>query len=113
MIEDAGKKEKHTLPMIVEETLRSTESISTLGSDTLTLASLEADLFEDIRASIQKSSKTSNFQTFGSKAGQSSFGAHAHHCKSICCRMQDFNFRLLFTIPLCRLLLPHKYNHVS
>ncbi|OWM82377.1 hypothetical protein CDL15_Pgr001951 [Punica granatum] len=78
MIEDAGKKEKRTLPMILEETQRSTESISTLESDTLTIASLEAELFEDIRASIQKSSKTPNVQNSGSEAGQSSFDAHGH-----------------------------------
>ncbi|KAK4799310.1 hypothetical protein SAY86_024675 [Trapa natans] len=78
MIEN-GKKEKHKLPMILEETRRSMESISTLASDTLTLESLEADLFEDIRASIQKSTKTFNIQTFGGGTGQSSSRAHAHH----------------------------------
>lgn len=83
MIKNSEKKEMRTLPIILEETQRSTESISTLASDTLTLTSLEGELFEDIRASIQKSSKITNIQMFGSKAGQSSFGAYVHHCKSI------------------------------
>ncbi|KAK4767198.1 hypothetical protein SAY86_014948 [Trapa natans] len=71
MIKDAENKETHALPTILEETQRSTESISTFASDTLTLASFEGELFEDIRASIQKTSKTSRIQSFGGKAGQS------------------------------------------
>ncbi|POO01593.1 hypothetical protein TorRG33x02_023700 [Trema orientale] len=51
------KGEKQLLPGIEEEVHRSTDSISTLESDTLTLESNETNLFEDIRASIQKSSK--------------------------------------------------------
>ncbi|KAL5742871.1 hypothetical protein ACOSP7_029603 [Xanthoceras sorbifolium] len=54
------KSEKHVLPGIPEDIHRSTDSLSTIESDTLTMKSLEADLFEDIRASIQKSSKMSN-----------------------------------------------------
>ncbi|KAK4776071.1 hypothetical protein SAY87_024032 [Trapa incisa] len=71
MIKDAENKETHALPTILEETQRSTESISTFASDTLTLASFEGELFKDIRASIQKTSKTSRIQSFGGKAGQS------------------------------------------
>ncbi|KAI8013750.1 hypothetical protein LOK49_LG05G00619 [Camellia lanceoleosa] len=59
MIEGVDKGRKHFLPGIDEEICRSTDSLSTLESD-LTLESLEADLFEDIRASIQKSSKASH-----------------------------------------------------
>lgn len=52
------KGEKQLLPGIEEEVHRSTDSISTLESDTLTLESNETNLFEDITASIQKSSKS-------------------------------------------------------
>ncbi|KAL2485261.1 endochitinase A [Abeliophyllum distichum] len=57
MLKGAGKAEKHLLPGIEEDIRRSTESISTLESDSLTLESLEDDLFSDIRASIQRSSR--------------------------------------------------------
>ncbi|KAB2630789.1 hypothetical protein D8674_008308 [Pyrus ussuriensis x Pyrus communis] len=56
---DGDKTGKKMLPGIQEEIHRSTDSISTLGSDTLTLEGSEANLFEDVRASIQKSSKAS------------------------------------------------------
>ncbi|KAG6412044.1 hypothetical protein SASPL_124705 [Salvia splendens] len=62
MITKPDKKEKHLLPGIQEDLTGSTESISTLQSDCLTLESNEDDLFMDIRASIQRSSKkASNF----------------------------------------------------
>ncbi|KAL1565969.1 hypothetical protein AAHA92_01633 [Salvia divinorum] len=62
MITKPVKKEKHILPGIQEDLTGSTESISTIQSDCLTLESNEEDLFLDIRASIQRSSKkTSNF----------------------------------------------------
>ncbi|KAH6798779.1 hypothetical protein C2S51_035263, partial [Perilla frutescens var. frutescens] len=57
MITKTDKKEKHILPGIQEEITGSTESISTLQSDCLTLETFEDDLFLDIRASIQRSSK--------------------------------------------------------
>ncbi|KAJ7977009.1 chitinase-like protein PB1E7.04c isoform X2 [Quillaja saponaria] len=60
MIECVEKGKKHVLPRIQEDVHRSCESISTLESDSLTLESLEVDLFEDVRASIQKSSNMSN-----------------------------------------------------
>ncbi|XP_065617143.1 factor-induced gene 2 protein isoform X2 [Quercus suber] len=63
IMEGVESVEKHKLPGIQEEIHRSAESISTLESlesESLTLASLEADLFEDVRASIQKSSAASN-----------------------------------------------------
>ncbi|XP_057947774.1 uncharacterized protein LOC131143471 isoform X2 [Malania oleifera] len=59
MIEGVKSSEKHPLPGIPEDACKSTDSISTLESDGSMLESIEADLFEDIRASIQKSSKTS------------------------------------------------------
>ncbi|XVE61752.1 hypothetical protein DITRI_Ditri06bG0065100 [Diplodiscus trichospermus] len=54
------KGEIHTLPGIGEDVNKSCDSLTTLHSETLTLESLGADLFEDIRASIQKSNKVSN-----------------------------------------------------
>ncbi|CAI9779024.1 unnamed protein product [Fraxinus pennsylvanica] len=57
MLKGAGKAGKHLLPGIEEDIRKSTESISTLESDSLTLESLEDDLFADIRASIQRSSR--------------------------------------------------------
>ncbi|XP_030522147.1 serine-rich adhesin for platelets-like isoform X2 [Rhodamnia argentea] len=69
LIEGVEKKEKHVLPCIQEEIHRSSDSMSTLEGDCLSLASLEADLFEDIRASIQKSSKVSKKESSVSKTG--------------------------------------------
>ncbi|CAL5351085.1 unnamed protein product [Camellia sinensis] len=60
MIKGVGNGGKYFLPGIEEDLHRSTDSISTLESESLTLESLEGDLFEDVRASIQKSSKASN-----------------------------------------------------
>ena len=61
IIEGVEKDEKHELPAIQEDVYKSCESISTLASDSLTFESvdMEGDLFEDVRASIQKSSKKS------------------------------------------------------
>ena len=53
------KAKTHPLPGI-KELQRSAESYSTIDSDQFSIDSLESDLFEDIRASIQKSSKESN-----------------------------------------------------
>ncbi|KAG9134521.1 hypothetical protein Leryth_000879 [Lithospermum erythrorhizon] len=58
---------KQFLPGIQEDMQRSTDSISTLESDNFTLECLEAELFEDIRASIQKSSLSAK-GSFGTKA---------------------------------------------
>lgn len=46
--------DKQTLPMIEEDVRQSVDSISTLESDNLTLEHFEAELFGDVRASIQK-----------------------------------------------------------
>lgn len=67
MIGSTEKSNKHVLPGIEEDIHRSTDSLSTSNSDTMTLKSLEGDLFEDIRASIQKSSKASNVANPNSK----------------------------------------------
>lgn len=58
IIEGNKKGVRHRLSGIQEDTHKSVESVTTLGSDNLTIESLEADLFEDIRASIQKSSNS-------------------------------------------------------
>lgn len=63
MIKGADKHGKHLLPGIEEDMQKSIDSIATLESESLTLESLEADFFEDIRASIQKSSKASNWSS--------------------------------------------------
>ncbi|KAM0065605.1 hypothetical protein Hdeb2414_s0003g00116601 [Helianthus debilis subsp. tardiflorus] len=63
IIEGGDKRLKNCLPGIEEEVYRSMESISTLESDNLSLDCLEAELFEDIRASIQNSNKLSNLST--------------------------------------------------
>lgn len=68
IIDGAEKGKHHLLPGIDEDISRSTESISTLLSENLTLKSLEAELFEDIRASIQKSSKASGILNSNRKA---------------------------------------------
>ncbi|KAL3623300.1 hypothetical protein CASFOL_032116 [Castilleja foliolosa] len=68
MITGEDKCEKHSLPGIQEDITESTESLSSLGSDTLTMETHEDDLFVDIRASIQRSSKrASNMKISNSK----------------------------------------------
>lgn len=67
MIGGNEKGEIHTLPGIREDVNKSCDSLTTLDSETLTLESLEADLFEDIRASIQKSNKASNIANSSGK----------------------------------------------
>ncbi|KAK9756260.1 hypothetical protein RND81_01G084800 [Saponaria officinalis] len=74
----AGLNQNHQLPGIQEELSKSSDSITTFESDNLTLESLEADLFCDIRASIQRSSKTSNSANNNEK-GESVNGS----CKKI------------------------------
>ncbi|KAH9626040.1 hypothetical protein KSS87_020458 [Heliosperma pusillum] len=56
---ETGPNTNHPLPGIQEELSKSTDSFTTFESDSLTLESLEADLFCDIRASIQRTSKSS------------------------------------------------------
>ncbi|XP_021638497.2 uncharacterized protein LOC110633941 isoform X2 [Hevea brasiliensis] len=65
--EKGGKN--HILLGIEEDIHRSTDSISTFATDNSTLGTLEDDLFGDIRASIQKSSKGSNAAVSHGKAG--------------------------------------------
>ena len=63
------KGQKKMLPGIQEEVHRSSDSVSTLGSDTLTLESVETNLFEDIRASIQRSRRAVTMAGESSKVG--------------------------------------------
>lgn len=81
IIEGVEKDEKHTLPAIKEDLYMSCESISTLGSDSLTLESVEADLFEDIRASIQKSGKTPDVACGRNKVTLGVAGLQTDDCK--------------------------------
>ncbi|CAI9098077.1 OLC1v1034655C1 [Oldenlandia corymbosa var. corymbosa] len=67
MIKGAEKSEKKMLPGIEEDFRRSNDSISTLESDHMVMENLEAELFGDIRASIQKSSKAFTAATETSK----------------------------------------------
>ncbi|KAI3965106.1 hypothetical protein MKX01_014037 [Papaver californicum] len=66
------KASPSTLPGIQEDMRRSAESNSTFNStldgDSLTRESFEVDFFEDVRASIQRSSKSPNVANANSKA---------------------------------------------
>ncbi|CAN1142915.1 hypothetical protein LINPERPRIM_LOCUS26257 [Linum perenne] len=65
-----GQTEKRgMLPGIREELERSTDSLSSLASDCLTMDNLDDDLFGDVRASIQKSSRISTVPDSMVKAG--------------------------------------------
>ncbi|KAA0044034.1 nuclear pore complex protein NUP62 isoform X1 [Cucumis melo var. makuwa] len=57
MIAPVGRNEKRVLPIISEDVQKSSDSISTLESEIMPLESIEGNLFEDVRASIQKSSR--------------------------------------------------------
>lgn len=55
MTAPVGRNEKRVLPIISEDVQKSSNSISTLESEIMPLESTEGNLFEDVRASIQKS----------------------------------------------------------
>ncbi|XP_038905782.1 protein ENL-like isoform X2 [Benincasa hispida] len=57
MMAPVGRSEKRALPIISEDVQKSSDSISTLESEIMPLESIEGNLFEDVRASIQKSSR--------------------------------------------------------
>jgi len=86
IIEGVEKDEKHELPDIQEDVYKSCESISTLASDSLTFesAEVEGDLFEDVRASIQKSSRKSSPAGANTKVPSSPVvpGFQTHDCMS-------------------------------
>ncbi|XP_006290770.2 uncharacterized protein LOC17885075 [Capsella rubella] len=65
MMESNHKSGKKALPTIEEDINRSTESISTFQSDCTVENSQEFVLFEDVRASIQRSAKASDTATPG------------------------------------------------
>ncbi|CAN6897645.1 unnamed protein product [Brassica oleracea] len=65
MMESNQKSERKGLPTIQEDVNRSTESISTFQSDCTVEYSQEFVLFEDVRASIQRSAKASDAPTPG------------------------------------------------
>lgn len=81
MIDGAEKAKQHLLPGIDEDISGSTESISTLLSENLTLKSLEADLFQDIRASIKKSTMASGISNSNRKAAAKETDKPIGSCK--------------------------------
>ena len=84
MMEGGVKDARHQLPGIAEEVYRSMDSISTLESDNLSLECLEAELFEDIRASIQKSNRSSsnlNNSSVKVSSGKKDFQAKVVSCE--------------------------------
>jgi hypothetical protein len=95
IIEGVEKGEKHTLPGIQEEVHRSADSISTLESDCLTLESLEGDLFEDVRASIQKSSKVSSAAN-----ARSNTGSGVTEIRSVVCKYYFLYLHFLYGIDI-------------
>ncbi|KAA8539359.1 hypothetical protein F0562_026051 [Nyssa sinensis] len=67
------KDEAHELPSIREDVIwRSADTEYILDSDDFSLEGIDANLFEDVRASIQRSSKMYNVASSGCKSG---FGA--------------------------------------
>ncbi|KAG9453339.1 hypothetical protein H6P81_006243 [Aristolochia fimbriata] len=67
-----------SLPGIEEDLRRSTESNTTIGSESWALESIEVDLFDHLRASVRcsgdESDKTSDVSSSSSKAGSSKLG---------------------------------------
>ncbi|XP_038993189.1 uncharacterized protein LOC120116859 [Hibiscus syriacus] len=86
----------HILPGIEQEFWKSTESDSALDSD-YSLSSLEIDLFDDMRASMQKSSKESNMLNSSSKL-QSQTGIPNSHCHIPISKSIKFKNRTYSTI---------------
>ncbi|CAN0926808.1 hypothetical protein LINGRAHAP2_LOCUS35535 [Linum grandiflorum] len=78
----AGESAKRgMLPGIREELDRSTDSLSTFASDGLTMDNLEGDLFTDIRASIQKSNRSSAVSKSMAKSPRMGSGMAASRIK--------------------------------
>ncbi|KAE8702573.1 hypothetical protein F3Y22_tig00110482pilonHSYRG00365 [Hibiscus syriacus] len=72
----------HILPGVEQEFWKSTESNSTLDSD-YSLSSLEIDLFDDMRASMEKSSKSSNFVNSSCKLQSQTDTPNPHFSKRL------------------------------
>ncbi|KAH9735455.1 hypothetical protein KPL71_017741 [Citrus sinensis] len=103
MIGGTEKSSKHVLPGIEEDIHRSTDSLSTLSSDTRTLKSLEGDLFEDVRASIQKSSMASNVANSNSKKKLGVAESQTIQCEytsSFVTRENSFKYLMMPKAPL-------------
>lgn len=84
MIGGAENEEKSSLPRIEEDVYRSSDSFSTIGGESL--ESLEAGLFEDIRASIQRSSKVPYaMKSSGDTSGSESKETQTVNCKCTSC----------------------------
>lgn len=110
MIGGTEKSSKHVLPRIEEDIHRSTDSLSTLSSDTRTLKSLEGDLFEDVRASIQKSSMASNVANSNSKKKLGVAESQTIQCEYTSSYTSSFvtrenSFKYLVCLLICHLIL--------
>ena len=81
MLGSNEKVEIHTLPGIQEDVNKSSDSLTTINSETLTLESSEADLFEDVRASIQKSNNVSNTANSSGKKELKTTDSRTVSCK--------------------------------
>ncbi|KAA8539357.1 hypothetical protein F0562_026049 [Nyssa sinensis] len=74
------KDEAHELPSIQEDVIwRSADAESILDSDDFSLEGIDANLFEDVRASIQRSSKMYNVGSSGCKSGFGGAGMQNIH----------------------------------
>ncbi|XP_019443051.1 PREDICTED: uncharacterized protein LOC109347580 isoform X2 [Lupinus angustifolius] len=96
IIEGADKNEKcglWLLPRTVDDTHKSCDSISTIESDGFTMESLEADLFDDVRASIENSEWLSNVVSPNSKVP--STGGHSSKMVGLASRnkMKTLSFK--------------------
>lgn len=105
MIGGTEKSSKHVLPGIEEDIHRSTDSLSTLSSDTRTLKSLEGDLFEDVRASIQKSSMASNVANSNSKKKLGVAESQTIQCEYTSFVTRENSFKYLVCLLICHLIL--------
>lgn len=106
MIGGTEKSSKHVLPGIEEDIHRSTDSLSTLSSDTRTLKSLEGDLFEDVRASIQKSSMASNVANSNSKKKLGVAESQTIQCEYTSSFVtRENSFKYLVCLLICHLIL--------
>ncbi|KAG7027996.1 hypothetical protein SDJN02_09175 [Cucurbita argyrosperma subsp. argyrosperma] len=72
MIAPVGRHEKRVLPIIPEDVLKSSDSISTLGSEIMPLESIEGNLFEDIKDGSASSKQSDGLQGPGRTTKQNS-----------------------------------------
>lgn len=83
MIAPVGRIEKRVLPIIAEDVQKSSDSISTMESGIMPLESIEGNIFEDVRASIQKSSRIIGKANSRSKAESGRQEARKSPCEQL------------------------------